>query len=124
MRTGGNWSTRELATLPEEERERFLTGGVKLCSRKQDMVTFNEAGLRRTGNPILMLKALHNNSTARNASESKGQFPALLPVAPRWCSPPIFGPRRNSSMGDAAPSLTSCTRRARDPRTACPPSWS
>ena len=76
-----HWSSRELATLPEEERERFLTGGVKLCSRKQDMVTFNEAGLRRTGNPILMLKALHNNSTARNASESKGQFPALLPVA-------------------------------------------
>ena len=75
------WSSRELSTLPEEERETFLTQGVKLCSRKADMVTFNEAGLRRTGSPILQLKAVHNNSTAKKASEKQGQFPALLPVA-------------------------------------------
>ena len=75
------WSSRELSTLPEKEREAFLTQGVKLCSRKTDMVTFNEAGLRRTGSPILLLKALHNNSTAKNASEKDGHFPALLPVA-------------------------------------------
>ena len=45
------------------------------------MVTFNEAGLRRTGSPILLLKALHNNNTAKKASEKDGQFPAVLPVA-------------------------------------------
>ena len=74
------WSTRELVTLPVEERARFQTDGVKLCSRKQDMVSFNEAGLRRTGNPILVMKAVHNNRTAARASESKGQLPAVLPV--------------------------------------------
>ena len=75
------WSTRELSTLPAEERERFTTEGVKLCSRKVDMVTFNEAGLRRTGNPVLLLHAVHNNATAKKASESQGQLPTMLPVA-------------------------------------------
>ena len=75
------WSTRELAGLPAEERERFQTEGIKLCSRKVDMVTFNEAGLRRTGNPILVMKALHNSKRAAMASDSQGQLPAILPVA-------------------------------------------
>ena len=75
------WSTRELDTLPAEERESFQTRGVKLCSRKVDMVTFNEAGLQRTGSPILVMKALHNSRTAARASESQGQLPAVLPVA-------------------------------------------
>ena len=76
-----HWSSRELSVLSAEERERFSTSGVKLCARKQDKVTFNEAGLRRTGSPILLLQALHNNATARRASETKGQLPVLLPVA-------------------------------------------
>ena len=75
------WSSRELSTLSVEEKERFTAEGVKLCARKQDMVTFNQAGLQRTRSPILLLKALHNNSTARNASGNQCQLPVLLPVA-------------------------------------------
>ena len=75
------WSTRELATLPAEERDRFVTTGIKLCSRKADMVSFNVAGLERTGSPLLLLKAVHNNRTAARATESQGQLPSLLPVA-------------------------------------------
>ena len=75
------WSSRELSTLSVEEKERFTAEGVKLCARKQDMVTFNQAGLQRTESPILLLKALHNNSTARNASGNQCQLPVLLPVA-------------------------------------------
>ena len=75
------WSTRELATLPAVEREMFETLGVKLCARKADMVTFNEAGLRRTGSPILVLRAVHNNRAAARGSDTKGQIPAVLPVA-------------------------------------------
>ena len=75
------WSTRDLSILPTEEKQRFETEGVKLCAMKADMVSFNEAGLRRTGSPILVMRAVHNNATAARAGESKGQIPAMLPVA-------------------------------------------
>ena len=74
------WSTRELNILPTEEKERFQTTGIKLCSRKADMVSFNLAGLRRTGNPLLVLKAVHNNRTAARATEKQGQLPTILPL--------------------------------------------
>ena len=73
------WSTRELKYLPEEEKVRFETEGIKLCSRKTDMVSYNEAGLIRTNNPILVMRAVHNNTTAARASA--GQLPTILPVA-------------------------------------------
>ncbi len=74
------WRTRDLVNLPAEERERFLTQGMKLASRKVDMVTFNEAGLLRTGNPVLVMHATHNNVTASKATEKQAQLPRILPV--------------------------------------------
>ena len=74
------WEKRSLDRLPEEEQTRYQTEGVKLCSRKVDMVTFNEDGLTRCNTPILVIKAVHNNDTAKKASESDGELPLFVPV--------------------------------------------
>ena len=76
------WKDRSLYNLPDEERLRFQTEGVKLCGRKKDMVSFNEAGLLRCDSPILVMEAEHNCAEAKKAPENKGEgLPKVLPVA-------------------------------------------
>ena len=77
-----SWLPRSLDNMPDEERSRFLNEGVKLCSRKVDMVPFNEAGLLRCNSPILIMKAAHNNKKAEKCTEAEGEGLAkILPVA-------------------------------------------
>ena len=77
-----SWLSRSLDNLPEQERTRFMTEGVKLCSRKVDMVPFNEAGLLRCNTPILVMRAVHNIKKAEQSTEAEGEGLAkVLPVA-------------------------------------------
>ena len=77
-----SWLPRSVDNLPDEERTHFLNEGVKLCSRKVDMVPFNEAGLLRCNSPILLMKAAHNDKKAEKCTETEGEGLAkVLPVA-------------------------------------------
>ena len=77
-----SWLPRSVDNLPDEERTHFLNEGVKLCSRKVDMVPFNEAGLLRCNSPILVMKAAHNAKKAEQCTETEGEGLAkVLPVA-------------------------------------------
>ena len=76
------WQQRSLASLPEEERQRFVTEGIKLCSRKVDMVPFNEAGLLRCNNPILVMEAVHNCSKAAKGTDTDAEgLSKVVPIA-------------------------------------------
>ena len=76
------WEERALDKMSPEERDRFLTEGVKLCSRKADMVPFNEAGLIRCNSPILVINAQHTPEKAKKCPESEGEgVPKVLPIA-------------------------------------------
>ena len=75
------WDKRSFPRLSEAEKKKFQEDGIKLCSRKVDMVTFNEDGLRRCATPILVNQAEHNNDTAKKANDSDGELPVSVPVA-------------------------------------------
>lgn len=83
--TEEDWHTfgeRSLSRLDPATQELFNTTGTKLCARKVDSVQFNQLGLERTGNPILVTKALNSDSKAAQfPSDKAGGLVNTLPIA-------------------------------------------
>lgn len=61
------WKERSMDKLDPATREYFEREATQLCSRKVDMEAFNIAGVRRTNQPILVVKAKNNNMLAAKA---------------------------------------------------------
>ena len=75
------WSDRCYDTLPEEERSMFYASSTLLCARKMDSTVFNLDGLRRTEQPMLVMRATHEGGS-KASSFSANQAGGLLKNLP------------------------------------------
>ena len=75
------WSDRCYDTLPEEERSMFYESSTLLCARKMDSTVFNLDGLRRTEQPMLVMRATHEGGS-KASSFSANQAGGLLKNLP------------------------------------------
>ena len=64
-----SWSTRNLDTLPAEERAEFEESAVLLAALKDDLHAFNERKIRQLNTPIHCIEAQNSSSVAASASE-------------------------------------------------------
>ena len=75
------WSERCYDTLPEEERSLFYESSTLLCARNKDSTAFNLDGLRRTEQPMLVMRATHEGGS-KASSFSANQAGGLLKNLP------------------------------------------
>ena len=76
------WSDRCFDTLPEEERSMFYESSTLLCARKMDSTVFNLDGLRRTEQPMLVMRATHEGGSKASSfsANQAGGLPKNLPI--------------------------------------------
>jgi ubiquitin C-terminal hydrolase len=77
------WSERTFDRLPAAEKQQFVETATLLCARRKDSVDFNLLGLKRTGQPLLVIQATHEGG-ARARTFPANQLGGLtknLPVA-------------------------------------------
>ena len=72
---------RSLCRLDSATQDLFMTTATKLCARKVDSVQFNQLGLQRTGNPILVVKSVNSKGATRFVSDKAGGLVNTLPIA-------------------------------------------
>ena len=77
-----SWSHRCYDRLPEEERNLFYESATLLCARKKDSTVFNLDGLRRTEQPLLVMRASHEGGSraASFSTNHAGGLPKNLPI--------------------------------------------
>jgi hypothetical protein len=76
-----DWSERSFDRLPAAERRQFVETATLLCAVRKDMVAFNLQGLKRTGQPLLVIQAAHEGG-ARARTFSAGQMGSLTKNLP------------------------------------------
>ena len=64
-----SWKQNDLEQLDPQSKEEFINNATKLCSLKKKMSSFNIFHLKRTGHPVVTVKAQNSPGAARFRSD-------------------------------------------------------